>query len=488
MNESTAPICPHCKAYLPPSALRCPTCGNDAMPIGGQTDIDDTSPEAITPDIPPPDPTALPPNIRSLNIVLGLSLAIISFVLLFLIFSPNRADYFSTWATSASEALHSQNRQYWQSTPRWPPDEPVNIIYSSSPLDQSTQFAEMVVERIGVNPIEIITLPQDQLAQRNEQQKASIQQYEIQIVRTDLLGLYMSLQIAYRGPASGTTDLFIWQAQAGLIDLYGYPLLLIAVFSILMFIVRWSIVERHRNELKHAYDVYQRRRTEQQFAAQQRLEEARSYATVGNIAKALSAVNGVLVANPQHREARALKEALLRTQEAGAAALIVPKGLGRGKVDTSSDLLYLRVVGTPYAYQAPERLEAISIGRQRRRAGSNAGNDVVVRVPGSDEMSLRISRQHLEIRRIEAEHYVIDRSGGQTSLDGSRLVPNQPTRILNGNRLSIADVLTLEVLVRSRIAGRRVDNVLEIGSRGREGTNIVIEASIGDMVTEMIDE
>lgn len=153
----------------------------------------------------------------------------------------------------------------------------------------------------------------------------------------------------------------------------------------------------------------------------------------------------------------------------------------------TSNLLYLRVLGTPYAYQAPYGLENISIGRQRRKSGTSldAGNDVVIRVPGADPKSLRISRKHLEIKRIDTEYFVIDKSRGHTKLNGKFLKENDPLRLQTGDRLLIADVLTLEVIVQTKISGIKVGNIIRIDSHNTIQDGLLIEASIGDLITEV---
>src|SRR5579871_3711209 len=68
--------------------------------------------------------------------------------------------------------------------------------------------------------------------------------------------------------------------------------------------------------------------------------------------------------------------------------------------------LMLRVVGTPFAYRPLPNQTIISVGRQRRKPGDpdDVGNDMVVRVPGDEALSARISRRHFEIHR-DGESY-----------------------------------------------------------------------------------
>jgi hypothetical protein len=197
---------------------------------------------------------------------------------------------------------------------------------------------------------------------------------------------------------------------------------------------------------------------------------------------------------PVYNEITDLKRMILAQVELGGGAIAIVqfnKNNGKGfQSKDTSNLLYLRVLGTPYAYQAPYGLENISIGRQRRKPGTSAdvGNDVVIRVPGADKKSLRISRRHLEIKRIDTEYFVIDKSGGRTKLNGKFLKGNEPFRLQTGDRLLIADVLTLEVIIQTKISGTKVGNLIRIDSPNTIQHGLLIEASIGDLITEVTYE
>ena len=127
---------------------------------------------------------------------------------------------------------------------------------------------------------------------------------------------------------------------------------------------------------------------------------------------------------------------------AGAANSAAP-------TEPSGPSIFLRVVGTPYAYQAPAAAQMVTVGRQRRNSGlpADEGNDLVIRVPDSDDQSLHISRRHLEIQRIGDECFVVDRSRAGTQLDGKALVKDQPAPLRCGSQIVLAGVITLEFLV-----------------------------------------
>jgi len=144
-----------------------------------------------------------------------------------------------------------------------------------------------------------------------------------------------------------------------------------------------------------------------------------------------------------------------------------------------------RIVGTPYFYEAPPALEKISVGRQRRKPGGLAeeGNDFVIRVPDSDEKSLRISRRHLEIQRVGNQCWVSDHSTAGTSLNGHRLIRQQSVALKSGDQLTLADVLTLEVLLRTDAVPGNVQSAIHVPSSAAGGPSLVIEATVGDMKT-----
>jgi uncharacterized caspase-like protein len=162
------------------------------------------------------------------------------------------------------------------------------------------------------------------------------------------------------------------------------------------------------------------------------------------------------------------------------------QGVEQSKVCTP-DLLYLRVLGTSYAYELPNTLETISIGRQRRKSNSpDDGNDVVIRVTHSEQKSLKISRKHLEIKRIGSEYFVIDKSGGRTKLNGQSIQDTEVHKLKAQDRLQIADVLELEVLIQVKVTTLSANKSIEFHQSGQLQPQFIVEASVGDMVT--VDE
>jgi serine/threonine protein kinase len=151
-------------------------------------------------------------------------------------------------------------------------------------------------------------------------------------------------------------------------------------------------------------------------------------------------------------------------------------------LNTGGPGLLLRVVGTPFAYRPLPNQTIISVGRQRRRPGDpdDVGNDMVLRVPGDDHSSTRISRRHLEIQRREDGYVVIDTSKAGTQLNGMPLPRGTPTPLASGDRLMVAGVAELEVVLETSSATARLARP---DVRLREG-GFVLEATLGDMITE----
>ena len=203
---------------------------------------------------------------------------------------------------------------------------------------------------------------------------------------------------------------------------------------------------------------------------------------VGMLAALLAACGGVLWFRQGHR-LRSLAFYLAGATRAPSAVRApanpaAPDGSGL-------PMIFLRVVGTPYAYQAAVEAQTITVGRQRRKPGQAAGegNDLVIRVPDADEQSLHISRRHLEIQRIEDQWYVVDRSRVGTQLDGKALVTDQPAPLRSGSQLVLAGVIALEFLVQVESMAIARQPCVNLAPSAMRGMPIVMEASVGDMIT-----
>ncbi|MCA9009426.1 MAG: caspase family protein [Planctomycetaceae bacterium] len=188
---------------------------------------------------------------------------------------------------------------------------------------------------------------------------------------------------------------------------------------------------------------------------------------------------------------RTLAEAIVQNsgQSGSSSTASISKSMPQ---QTDVGELYLQVQGSPYAYRAPFGAERVTVGRQRRKAGQMAdeGNDFVIRIPESDSKTRLLSRRHLEFKRIDDQYFVIDRSTTGTQLNGRPLVRNESAVVVSGDLVSVAEVLTLEILIRpaqpaGNLAGqsRPVAAVSEMELSPWNHSGVVVEATLGDLVT-----
>ena len=165
-----------------------------------------------------------------------------------------------------------------------------------------------------------------------------------------------------------------------------------------------------------------------------------------------------------------------RPTSRGESAMLVP---------ISGPLVYLHVVGSPFAYQSLPGTTRITVGRQRRKPGQAAdeGNDLVVRLPDENGGTLRISRRQLEVERVGEQYFVTDRSTHGTRLNGEPLVKDQRTPLKSADRLNLSDVVTLEVQIRTIRLGGTVAPLVQAPIAEGSTQPLIIEASVGEMQT-----
>jgi serine/threonine protein kinase len=147
--------------------------------------------------------------------------------------------------------------------------------------------------------------------------------------------------------------------------------------------------------------------------------------------------------------------------------------------------LVLRIQGTPFAYRPRPDQSLITLGRQKRKLGSpdDTGNDVVLRIPGNETLSARISRRHLEIHLASEGYTVTDISKAGTLHNGRPLVSGIAQRLQSGDLLIVAGVITLEVILNGILNTTLAPAQVEVAVTGRRDIPLVFEASVGDMVT-----
>jgi hypothetical protein len=153
----------------------------------------------------------------------------------------------------------------------------------------------------------------------------------------------------------------------------------------------------------------------------------------------------------------------------------------------SGPQLTLKVEGTTFGYRPPAMLPVFTVGRQKRKVGDAAdqGSDFVLRVAGNDGLSARISRRHFEVHRTPTGFAVVDRSKAGLTRNGAQVPKEVPVEVGDGDRLGVAGVVTLEVMIRgNRDDGMKLAAAVEVPAPvASGGGRVQIEASVGDMVT-----
>ncbi len=289
---------------------------------------------------------------------------------------------------------------------------------------------------------------------------------------TLLVGVFFNLPLCdppdRRGPFGSPA--FFFGATEGPLPFYGPRVLWFGLAAASAVALRTAARGRFHRRREREYDEAVRAHVERASQAKAAFDRARAFARGGDAARALLALGDALRLEPAYPEAAALREEL----QVGAAP-------SERRV---SAVLSLRVVGTPYAYEAPLDAPSVSVGRQRRGPNRDpaVGNDFVVRVPGDDARSLNISRRHFEIERIGMNYFVTDKSKKGLTLNGRRLPAGARAPLASGDRLVVAEVLIVEALIRPALhPGQRQRSVTLAGDRRQNG--IILEASVGDMVT-----
>jgi serine/threonine protein kinase len=148
-------------------------------------------------------------------------------------------------------------------------------------------------------------------------------------------------------------------------------------------------------------------------------------------------------------------------------------------------MLTLQVEGTPFLYRPAPGLSVISVGRQRRKPGDalDVGNDFVLRVTGNDAQSTRISRRHFEIRCSEDGYSIIDCSKAGTLRNGQRLPKGVAVPLAHGDCLTVAGVITLLVRIETTPVRGTVRGEVRVPATGCPEENVVLVATLGDMLT-----
>jgi predicted Ser/Thr protein kinase len=143
--------------------------------------------------------------------------------------------------------------------------------------------------------------------------------------------------------------------------------------------------------------------------------------------------------------------------------------------------LTLRVEGASLAYRPADGQGIVVVGRQRRppEGPPDAGSDFVVRVESDRALSKRISRRHLEVVADAGRFLVIDRSKAGTLHNGRVLPKDVPVPLADGDRLTVAGVLVLRVVLGPPLTLKTVPGARAVAS---VAGSVVLEAAQGDLI------
>lgn len=472
-------VCPKCRNSIAPHAQRCGMCGADlsfeAGPtIPGQQTADEPPKEA--PSVPPPQPYEMPPWIGLFNRWLLGCAVVLTLAVEAIVPSTDRAAIVDAWFAKYSNDFRNGHigDGHWTEAPGIQ-TVPVYIVAPQQYL--TGVFTSIQKAGLGGADARILT-PRQDAESLPSRRGTNRREFYLYLQDEMLLGV----NIEYWSGGS-VVPAFTWSDAVSLEYLYRWRLIPLLLLLAGAYGTRTLVVGGYRKRRRDEYRQYEEARTQSLFDARSRLEKARASWQKGDTAKALVALQEILADNPTYGEARELKRLISRGKDAHVAVLSADQAAAQGAESTAS-VLMLRVLGTPYAYQAPPGAARITLGRQRRTQESMPadGNDVVIRVPGSDERSRRISRHHLVIERIDEDYFVLDESGGRTLVDGRRPEPDKPMRIRSGSRITLANVVTLEVAVRSGLTLGKNAGVVNAGPV-TAGNGVQFEATIGNMCT-----
>lgn len=484
-------ICENCSNELSPSTKDCSVCGNSfsVTPFATEKEKGSDTRNSI-PEIPIPDPNAFPLNLKSVDFIFSILIGTIFLILSFTVFNFDKDKQFDLWINEC--ILNFQKKENWTSDNKIPKVK-LNIEQSTKGniyLDEkATNLIEILLNKKLIHDdytIKRINYKELYFENDTIDYPKNLEQTNILVKGASSLSIcFLSLEV---WKPNDKVSHFKYESikRYPIVEFIIGQLAILGLLFLLHKKMRHSLITNFRKKERKRYDEYQIKRTENIFELLSKTESARELAESGKIANALIEVNEVLQIKPSFKEAIELKKLLLLSENAGKPVLSVPENLYRSPIiQESNSVLYLKIIGTPYAYQAPKHLAIIKIGRQKRKLGEkiNKGNDIVIRVPGSDNKSLRISREHLQIQYINGEYFVLDKSKGNTKLNGKKLNSELPKRILSGDKLAIADIFILEVAIRSPLLAKKMDKIIQFNSKNTDD-NILMEATLGDMLTE----
>jgi pSer/pThr/pTyr-binding forkhead associated (FHA) protein len=446
-----------------------------------------------------PLPGERPPWIRRLDTVLG-SFTLIAIALGLALITPgSSASLRDRWAHACGRMLEAGVGPGWSHTGKkkdWPPRRSIHLYLVAD--NERLEATEHAASRLlGDHPLIEDERPRlapgrNWLEQARRRMKDDPgQPWLVVYYHEGLLSSDWRVEYYERFRPDSEPN-FAHAENATLQSRYRTQLALGTVAILISLSLRTFALLLYRHRRHGEYEAWIVQKTQDDYQLKTLLNQARTLAGSGHDARAVVLINQILERRPSYSEAAELKRILFSNAGATRGTLIANPDRRRDESPVAPDFptLFLKIHQTPYAYRAPCCFDRMTLGRQKRpvRDGEEAhdldadqGNDLVIRVPGSDQLSLRISRRHLAIQRIDREFYVQDLSGGRSWLNGRRLLPGQPYPIVTGDRLSIAGVLLLEVWIHAALAGQVVGKVVQVQGTSRT----TFEATIGDIVTEL---
>lgn len=447
-----------------------------------------------------PDPYEMPTWINRLNILLGV-FSLIVLPLALYVFRPDPLDkVVETWFASCHDLLTQPGGLGWRPSttgvaPSWPPEGQIQpcVVVRTEDLEAYKRHGERLLEAVPAKNLLKTDYPDP--SKFSESYLKDFRSKSLFLVKFESHATSTSLIVNYFDSyKEGSAMQFEFVERLGPLRRHS-PRIASAVFAgVLLLGTRAFCITSFRRRRMSEYENWQSRRTKETYELKRLLDEGRQLARTGQDARALTLINQVLERRSSYDEAAELKRLIKIRVGAQRGTLVSGDGSRETSDAIAADIpnLFLRIVQTPYAYRAPRGFDRITLGRQRGRkqtgeatsthGDDREGNDLVVRVPGSDRLSLRISRRHMEIQRIDKEFFVQDLSGGQSTLNGRSLTKGRPYPIVSGDRLAIAGVIVLQVQIQAALdEGAIVDKVIQV--QQLKGSSF--EATIGDMVTEL---
>jgi pSer/pThr/pTyr-binding forkhead associated (FHA) protein len=449
-----------------------------------------------------PDSGEVPPWLRKLDAMLAcLGLVIAPLVFYFTRPEP-RAAIVAQWMERCRHRLQAGKGEGWklaEGEKLWPPPRPIYLSLVASDSDL-TEY-QSVIDRaspLGTFPeAQIQQLPRPQPERFSTEALTEVTQQAVLLVKfSQQRWGSTALEVSYFQHFDPKVQPdFLFASSESVLTHYSYSLMMTILVLATLGGVRPLSVQWYRHRRWMEYEAWQAKQTAESYHLKSLLDEARKLIHGDKNAQALILLNQILERKPSYDEAAELKRLIQAGIGAARATLMSTDTRPHAETQVPADVpnLFLKILQTPYAYRAPQGFDRISLGRQRRHESlseeaphspKEAGNDLVIRVPGSDRLSLRISRRHLEIQRIDKDFYVKDLSGGQTALNGRSLIKGKPCPIISGDRLTIAGVLVLQVQFQATVAGKALTKIIQV----QQAQGAMFEATIGDLVTELPHE